>query len=358
MSEFVQEKYGSFIKDIKNYSYTLKDNQLFSLSQYKIFNNQTQSLFVKCQKVQRNGKIKLVYYVEEYENILDIQKEIDEYDYYKICNNLISGMLEIEDNGFLDICNVVMEPDMIYVEKETLKVKLLYIPINIELGTAYNVDSVIRNILLKITDANLYLELWERIKYDDLEKLQKWFQEKKCIKENQVEKTYHQLSERENKKMEQDYEMQDEKIEVQMESTTKEQKKIWKIVGMVSGIIVLGVVILGYASGLKWKKNSIPEPTVTPTSEPTVTPTSEPTATPTSEPTATPEPTATSTPIPKLKQKQEVVEETPQQDNSISNNVAPPQIQQNAAPPVEQKDNPAQQEENGYEGLDDFIIVE
>ena len=75
MDEIIQEKYGSFIKDVKKLSYILNDNQLFSLNQYKICNNQTQDLFVKCQKIQHNGKVKVLYFIEEYENIFDVLKK-------------------------------------------------------------------------------------------------------------------------------------------------------------------------------------------------------------------------------------------------------------------------------------------
>lgn len=368
MNEIIQERYGSFLKNVKKLSYTLNDNQLFSLNQYKICNNQTQDLFVKCQKIQHNGKVRILYFIEEYENVLDTVKEINESDYYKICENLIYAMMQIKDNGFLDVHNVVLEPDLIYVEKETLKVKLVYVPISIVPESVIEIDNDIKNILVKITNVDLYPKLWSVIKSSDLEQIQRWLQKERKIRE--TEKAKNQLLNTEASKI--DCESQLGKSEIENENQHGKQRKSWKIIAGVITVMVFGIgitcYVVGLSNGKAQKMFSNPESTVTPTLEPTetptVTPTPEPTATPTPESTATPTPELTATPIPepttmpKRKQKKQPPTEMPIQNNPVQNNPAPPQTQQSAEASSEQNNGQEEGVEESYGDIDEFIIVE
>ena len=364
MNEIIQERYGSFLKNVKKLSYTLNDNQLFSLNQYKICNNQTQDLFTKCQKIQHNGKVRILYFIEEYENVLDTVKEINESDYYKICENLIYAMMQIKDNSFLDVHNVVLEPDLIYVEKETLKVKLVYVPVSIVPESVIEIDNDIKNVLIKITNVDLYPELWAVIKSSDLEQIQRWLQKERKIRE--TGKAKNQLVDVEGSEI--DYKSQLEKSEIQNEKQHGKQRKSWKIIAGVITVMVFGIgitcYVVGLSNGKAQKMFSNPEPTATSTPKPTATQTPEPTATPTPELTATPIPELTATPIPepttmpKRKQKRQPPTEMSIQNNPVQNNPAPPQTQQSAEASSEQNNGQEEGVEESYGDIDEFIIVE
>jgi HJR/Mrr/RecB family endonuclease len=349
MNEVIQERYGSFLKSVKKLSYTLSNNQLFSLNQYKICNNQTQDLFIKCQKIQHNGKVRILYFIEEYENILDVVKEINERDYYKICENLIHEIIQIRDNGFLNMHNVVLEPDMIYVEKDTLKIKLIYIPIISNLDKKDDTEEAVKNILLKITDKTSYLKLYNTLENSNLNQVQKWLEEEKNKKENyhSQDDEYYVIN----------HEELLEKEETRTESFEKKSKNNGKTIGIVSGITIMGITII-CCMALKYKETSIdvvaPTPkltmTPTPTLEPTVTPIPKSTATPTPEATVTPTPEPTVAP----KTKKQKVENTPVPEQPIQNNVAPPQQPQNQPPATTQNSN----QEEYYEDCDEIIIIQ
>lgn len=349
MNEIIQEKYGSFLQSMKKLSYTLNDNQLFSLNQYKICNNQTQDLFVKCQKIQHNGKVRILYFTEEYENILDVVKEINERDYYKICENLIHEIIQIKDNGFLNMHNVILEPNMIYLEKDTLKIKFIYIPITSTLDKNCDIEEVIKNVLLKITDKILYSKLYNVLETSNLNEIQKWFKKEKNEKENyrSQKDEYYVINHEEFL----------EKEETRTESFEKKSSNSGKTIGIVSGIILIGIVLMCYVV-LKGKETSInvavPTPkitmTPTPTLEPTATPTPTPTAIPTPEPTVTPTPQSTVPP----KTKKQKLENTPVLEQPIENNVAPPQQPQTQSPVTTQESN----QEEDYGEYDEIIIIQ
>lgn len=347
MNEIIQQKYGSFTKDIKKLSYTFNENQLFSLNQYKICNNQSQNVFIKSKKIQQNGKVRILYYIEEYEELFDIVKRVSESDYYKICENFIQAIMQVADNGFLDMCNLIIKSDMIYVEKEALELKLLYIPVINDFERTIDMSDAIKSILLEITDKKLYQELFYIIENSDLVQIQAWLKEKRNRKEVE-ESPCHSLDNEESVL----------NNNPEAKNLERQYKKSGKVIVMACAIVLLGIVGISCIAGGGLRTNAVmsptPEPTVTPTPKPTATPTPEPTATPTPTLTPIPEPTAT----PKPKPKRQVVEDTPIPEQQVPNNAAPQQAQQNPATSETQNNESEEDVEEIYGDYDEIIIIQ
>lgn len=348
MNEIIQQKYGSFTKDTKKLSYTFNENQLFSLNQYRICNNQSQNLFIKSQKIQQNGKVRILYYIEEYEELSDTVKGVNESNYYKICENLIHAIMQVADNGFLDMYNLIIKSDMIYVEKEALEVKLLYIPVINDVRKTIDISNAIKSILLEITDKKLYQELFHIIENSDLVQIQAWLKEKRNKKEIE-ESPCNSL----------DDEQGVLKNNLQTKNLEKQYKKSGKVIGMACAIVLLGIVGISCIAGAGLRTNAVmsptPEPTVTPTLKPTATVTPNPTATATPEPTITP--TLKPTKTPKPKPERQVVENTPVPEQQVSNNVVPQQAQQNPTAYETQNNESEENVEEMYGDYDEIIII-
>ena len=51
------------LKSGENFSYILNDNELFQPTEYKVLQGQSGSCFIKCMKMQFNGKIQFFYQI-------------------------------------------------------------------------------------------------------------------------------------------------------------------------------------------------------------------------------------------------------------------------------------------------------
>lgn len=347
MNKIIEERYGNFVKDGSKLSCTLNENSLFSLNQYKICNNQPQNLFIKCQKIQHNDRIKILYFTEEYEELITIASKVGKNDFYEICKNLVYAMIQIIDNGFLNIHNILLKSHMIYVEKETLKVKLIYVPVTVVDENSVDIVAKIKSILTGIVDKNAYSELAFVVENSSLKELQEWF-EKRCKQEDSEDNFVNN----------EDNHFQQEETEINaiIEKTNQGRNTL----GIISVILVLGIVVIflligkgkGAATDVEVVPTLTPTPRVTVSPTPTVRPTLEPTATPTPKPTVTPTPKPTTKPKPK-KQK---VENTPIPEQPVQNNVAPPQ--QNTPASTSQNNNQEEVTEEYYEDFDEIIIIQ
>lgn len=52
----------------QNISYMLSDNSLFLTTEYKVLQSQVNSCFVKCMKMNYNGKTQLYYMTNKYKS--------------------------------------------------------------------------------------------------------------------------------------------------------------------------------------------------------------------------------------------------------------------------------------------------
>ena len=63
MNESLQNKLSEVV-GANNISYLLNDNKYFSVTGYKVMQNQGSSGLLRCAKIMYNGKIKLVYIID------------------------------------------------------------------------------------------------------------------------------------------------------------------------------------------------------------------------------------------------------------------------------------------------------
>lgn len=113
-----------------NFSYILNDQKRFRITEYKVLLNQPNGSFVKCMKLLHNGKIELFYLVEGYATLAAMLSKLDSDQFVTVIGNLLAGVIDIKNNGFLSCMNIDGSFEHIYVDQRTLKVKLIYLPLN------------------------------------------------------------------------------------------------------------------------------------------------------------------------------------------------------------------------------------
>ncbi len=134
-----------------NFGYVLGDNAHFVNTDYKVLQSQTNGVFVQCMKIMYNGKVELFYVTEDYRPFSTMFVGIMPDTLLTIFVNLFANIIEVRNNGFLTSQNIDLSWDKIFVEPNTLKVKLVYLPISAKAFDSYAAfESELRSGLVKL----------------------------------------------------------------------------------------------------------------------------------------------------------------------------------------------------------------
>lgn len=119
------------------FEYILKNNEHFANTDYKVLQNQNNGLFIKCMKMVRNGMIDLCYLTDEYRPMSSMFVGMSSDSLAQVLVNLFASVIEVRNNGFLTCQCIDISWDKIFVEQNTLKVKLVYVPFNVKVYDSY-----------------------------------------------------------------------------------------------------------------------------------------------------------------------------------------------------------------------------
>lgn len=157
-NEIIEEvKYGN------NFAYILENQNSFLNTNYKILKSQTNDIFIPCVKMLYNGRIQLFYLTEECRRMSSLSSDITVNTLIKIVIHLFSDIIEVQSNGFLSSENIDISWDKIFVDSNTLKVKLIYLPVSFKLFQSYaEFESKLRSNLIQLTN-NLMIASDHRI---------------------------------------------------------------------------------------------------------------------------------------------------------------------------------------------------
>lgn len=156
-----------YIKEIpsgNNFGYVLMDNSYFVSTDYKVLQNQSNGIFIKCMKMLYNGKTELFYVTDEYRPMSSMFIGIMPDVLINVIVNLFGSIMEVRNNGFLQTQNIDISWDKIFVDPNTFKVKLVYLPINVKTFDSYaEFESELRSGVVKLINQVL-TETNERLK--------------------------------------------------------------------------------------------------------------------------------------------------------------------------------------------------
>lgn len=112
-----------------NFAYTLTNNDDFLPIEYKVLQSQSSDCFVKCVKMLFNGKVQLFYMVNNYKPLSMLLTALNAESFSTVVTNVFTNVMAVKSNGFLSCNNIDISFDKIYVDPNTLKVGLVYLPI-------------------------------------------------------------------------------------------------------------------------------------------------------------------------------------------------------------------------------------
>lgn len=150
MSRLVEQGYIEEIKNGNNFEYVLADNAYFIDTDYRVMQNAASDYFIKSMKISRNGKTDLLYITDDYKPVWEM-RGIDSDVLLVLMSNILSALIKAKENGFFRCVNIDFSKEKIYVNPNTFKVKLTYLPLSIsEWNSEEDFDEGVRGELVEI----------------------------------------------------------------------------------------------------------------------------------------------------------------------------------------------------------------
>ena len=101
-----------------------------SQAEIKVLQSQDDQCFLKCMKLLYNDQIQFYYLLEDYRSLAQLLPSLDADGFMVIVTNILANMLQVKNNGFLSCQKLDLSFEHIYVDMNTYKVKLVYLPVN------------------------------------------------------------------------------------------------------------------------------------------------------------------------------------------------------------------------------------
>ncbi len=150
MNDSLQSKLSEVV-GANNISYILGDNRDFAITGYKVMHNQKNSGLLRCAKIMYNGKIKLVYIIENNKPLSHVVTRLGVNELNAVIFNLIQRVMEIKANGFFATENLELDFDKIFVDTTDYSVHLIYFPvIGGTTGKISNFENEFRVVLISL----------------------------------------------------------------------------------------------------------------------------------------------------------------------------------------------------------------
>ncbi|MBE6052864.1 MAG: FHA domain-containing protein [Clostridium sartagoforme] len=139
-----------------NFLYILDDDNEFLMTDYKFLQSQVNGGFIKSMKMLYNGKIGFFYKADNFKSFQAIIPSINTDIFMTITSNLFSNIVEVKNNGFLSCQNIDISFDKIFIDMNTLKVSLVYLPVRTRVFNDYNeFENKLRTNLIKLINSEV-----------------------------------------------------------------------------------------------------------------------------------------------------------------------------------------------------------
>ncbi len=144
------EQYGNKIirtRENGTVAFELSDNDLFYMTGYKVIQNFPGGGLLSAMKTQLNGRVRLIFDVNDYIPAIMLLNEMTPDQFSMMVLSLVSLCERIRSNGFIQGENVCLEEDMLFVDRATWQVWLIYVPLKQSVTLTMQLDSLDRHLI-------------------------------------------------------------------------------------------------------------------------------------------------------------------------------------------------------------------
>lgn len=117
------------VKQGKNLGFLFEEEDKFSAIGFKVSQAPDKSCFLKAAKLRYNGQLKLIYFVENYQNLTTMLASVQTGTISVLLYKLLYAISQLPEYGYISCENILISPDDIYFDSKTLEPKLVYIPV-------------------------------------------------------------------------------------------------------------------------------------------------------------------------------------------------------------------------------------
>lgn len=138
---------GVVSKEIKcgnNFAYILEKDDSFDITYYKMLQNKNNEMFVPCMKMLYNGAAELYYVTEKFKPLSEMFNGILPDMLVNVILNLFEKIIEVKNTKILPIQCIDISWDKIFVDPSTLRIKLVYLPVEMKI---FNNDAEFESVL-------------------------------------------------------------------------------------------------------------------------------------------------------------------------------------------------------------------
>lgn len=135
-------------------SYILEDNSKFFPTGYRVLKKQRDKGFIPCYKVLYNGHIKLMYPVSEYSSVSALAENWNMKDVYEWILRILKVLMEVQDNGFIQMDTVDVDLSHIFINVEKKSVHIIALPLMVETGinSLYQADQKLEKTMISLIE--------------------------------------------------------------------------------------------------------------------------------------------------------------------------------------------------------------
>ncbi len=139
------------LKENKNFTYILEDEEQFSQLGYKVMLSRKVNSILEAARIRRNGKVKLIYFTKDYQMCSMLLATMPFEGVMMLCMKIMDAVLQIKNQGFLACENIDIAVDHIFFDPKTYEAYLIYLPLvsDVENGEA-RFEVILRHTLTQI----------------------------------------------------------------------------------------------------------------------------------------------------------------------------------------------------------------
>ncbi|MBR5636701.1 MAG: FHA domain-containing protein [Pseudobutyrivibrio sp.] len=153
MNALVDKGIISEIQSGNNFEYVITGNAALIDTDYKVLQSQSNDIFVKCMKITRNGLIDLCYLGNDYRTVAGMMPGLSSDVAVTLVAGILSCITKVKTNGFLSCQSILLDKERIFVDANTMKVRMVYIPISEKLfASNADFEEQLRNTIYEILD--------------------------------------------------------------------------------------------------------------------------------------------------------------------------------------------------------------
>ena len=160
------------VTQTEEYISVVFDEDALSVLEYKVLMNLEKGSFLPAYQMRQNGRMQLLYTIPGNFHILQpLAHSLEPEMLFYVIEAIDRICTEVENNGFLKLEHLDMNPDHIVFDTGSGRLQMIYLPVSGSIGTMMlNKDSILRELFKELTAHNINMKVSTRVQqlYEDL----------------------------------------------------------------------------------------------------------------------------------------------------------------------------------------------